>query len=120
MTNALESLFKNLDHRMCIRHLYNNFSICHKGLALTNCLWDIARATIVSQWLQHMQRMLDLDPAAYELLEPKPAAHWSKFYFKEWNQCDMLLNNLCELFNCTIVNAREKPIMTMLEEIIVF
>ncbi|KAL0420466.1 UNVERIFIED_CONTAM: hypothetical protein Slati_3069500 [Sesamum latifolium] len=29
--------------------------------------------------------------------------------------CDMLLNNVCETFNACILDAREKPILTMLE-----
>ncbi|XP_022873194.1 uncharacterized protein LOC111392160 [Olea europaea var. sylvestris] len=69
LTNAIESLFENSEYRTCVRHLYNNFRLSHKGLALKNCLWDAARATTVSQWLEHMQQMLDLDPAAYEWLE---------------------------------------------------
>ncbi|XP_022862880.1 uncharacterized protein LOC111383052 [Olea europaea var. sylvestris] len=94
LTNAIGTLFENSEH--CVRHLYNNFSVCHKGLALKNCLWDAARATTISQWRQHMQRMMDLDPTAYGWLEKKLASHWSKYHSKEWNQCDMLLTNLCE------------------------
>ncbi|XP_022854823.1 uncharacterized protein LOC111376128 [Olea europaea var. sylvestris] len=120
LTNAIGTLFENLEHRMCVRHLYNNFSFCHKGLALKNCLWDVARATTISQWRQHVQRMMDLDPAAYGWLEEKPASQWSKSHFREWNQCDMLLNNLCESFNSTIVAVKEKPILTMLEDIRVY
>ncbi|XP_022858231.1 uncharacterized protein LOC111379130 [Olea europaea var. sylvestris] len=120
LTNAIGTLFENSQHRTCVRHLYNNFSVCHKGLALKNYLWDVARATTISQWRQHMQQMMDLDPAAYGWLEEKPASHWSKSHFREWNQCDMLLNNLCESFNRTIVAAREKPILTMVEDIRVY
>ncbi|XP_022895249.1 uncharacterized protein LOC111409429 [Olea europaea var. sylvestris] len=120
LVNAIESLFENSEHRTCVRHLYNNFSASHKGLALKNCLWDAARATTVLQWVHHMQRMLDIDQGAYEWLESKPASHWSKSHFREGNKCDMLLNNLCESFNSTIVNAREKPILTMLEEIRIY
>ncbi|XP_022873323.1 uncharacterized protein LOC111392259 [Olea europaea var. sylvestris] len=76
LTNTVES-FENLEHRTCVRHLYNNFSLSHKGLALKNCLWDATRATTVSHWLEHMQHI-------------------------------------------TIVTAREKPILTMLEDIRVY
>ncbi|XP_022880670.1 uncharacterized protein LOC111397939 [Olea europaea var. sylvestris] len=49
LTNAIRTLFENLEHRTCVRHLYNNFSIFHKSLALKKCLWDAARATTISQ-----------------------------------------------------------------------
>ena len=32
----------------------------------------------------------------------------------------MLLNNLCELFNATLIEARQKPILSMLEDIRVY
>ncbi|KAL0448493.1 UNVERIFIED_CONTAM: hypothetical protein Slati_1405700 [Sesamum latifolium] len=45
----------------------------------------------------------------------KPAFQWSRSHFSETSQCDMLLNNVCETFNSCILDAREKPILTMLE-----
>lgn len=48
---------------------HTTISISHKGLSLKNYRWDVARATIVSQWLEHMQRMLDLESVAYGWLE---------------------------------------------------
>lgn len=60
--------------------------------------------------------MLDWDPTTYGWLELKLATNWGKSHFREWTQCDMLLKNLCESFNSTIVNAKEKPILTMLEK----
>ncbi|XP_022899371.1 uncharacterized protein LOC111412677 [Olea europaea var. sylvestris] len=120
LVNAIGSLFEHPEHRTCIRHLYNNFSATHKGSALKNCLWDAARATTIPKWLEHLQKMLDLDPAAYGWLELKPASQWTKSHFQEETRCDMLLNNLCESFNSTLLNAREHPILTMLEEIRVY
>lgn len=120
LVNAIGTLFKHAEHRTCVRHLYNNFSATHKGLALKNCLWDAARATIVPKWQEHMQKMLDLDPATYGWLELKPACQWSKSHFQERTKCDMLLNNLCESFNSTLLYVRERPILTMLEEIRVY
>ncbi|KAL2458132.1 SWIM-type domain-containing protein [Abeliophyllum distichum] len=120
LVSAIKLLFEHSEHRTCVRHLYNNFSATHKGIALKNCLWDAARATTETQWLEYMQSMLDIEPVAYGWLESKPASHWTNSHFREWTNCDMLFNNLCESFNNTIVNTREKPILTMLEEIRVY
>ncbi|KAH6816290.1 hypothetical protein C2S51_021110 [Perilla frutescens var. frutescens] len=45
----------------------------------------------------------------------KPPEQWSRSHFTENSKCDMLLNNVCEVFNATILDAREMTIFTMLE-----
>ena len=41
----------------------------------------------------------------------------SRSHFNTHCKCDMLLNNICECFNSNILNARDKPIITMLEKV---
>ncbi|KAG8491867.1 hypothetical protein CXB51_015227 [Gossypium anomalum] len=43
--------------------------------------------------------------------------HWAKSYFKGTCKCDVVNNNMAEAFNAWILDARCKPIITMLEEI---
>ncbi|XP_072077843.1 uncharacterized protein [Arachis hypogaea] len=45
---------------------------------------------------------------------------WSRSRFDFHSKCDTLVNNMCESFNGEILDAREKPIITMLEEIRVY
>ncbi|KAL2253097.1 UNVERIFIED_CONTAM: hypothetical protein Sindi_0104400, partial [Sesamum indicum] len=40
---------------------------------------------------------------------------WSRSHFSPNVKCDMLLNNCCEAFNMMILDAKEKPTLTMLE-----
>ncbi|KAL2499040.1 Uncharacterized protein Adt_24590 [Abeliophyllum distichum] len=110
--------FRNTKHVW--GHLYNNFSVNYKGLALKNCLWHATRATTIVKWQTGMNMMMELDGGAYDWLSGKPASQWSKSHFKEGSDCDMLLNNLCETFNCAILAAREKPILSILEHIRVY
>ncbi|XP_075077376.1 uncharacterized protein LOC142164098 [Nicotiana tabacum] len=42
---------------------------------------------------------------------------WCRAYFKEHSKCDVMENNMCEIFNSWILTARHKSIITMLEEI---
>ncbi|KAL0359861.1 UNVERIFIED_CONTAM: hypothetical protein Sangu_0835500 [Sesamum angustifolium] len=62
-----------------------------------------------------MEEMGHLDPKAVDWLSDKPPEHWSRSHFNCFPKCDMLLNNICETFNSCILEAREKPILTMLE-----
>ncbi|CAL8173644.1 unnamed protein product [Prunus armeniaca] len=116
--NALHALMPNVEHRHCVRHLHNNFKLAgHSGAALKQRLWAAARATTIPVFEDEMEQMLGQSEAAYKWLEERPAAHWSRSHFSTVPKCDILLNNLCECFNAAILEARDKPIVTLLERI---
>ncbi|XP_042012220.1 uncharacterized protein LOC121760647 [Salvia splendens] len=57
------------------------------------------------------------DIKAWEWLENKPPENWSKSHFRDFSKCDIFLNNHSESFNSYILEARDQPILTMLEVI---
>ncbi|CAO2186353.1 unnamed protein product [Urochloa humidicola] len=65
----------------------------------------------------NMEAMKALDKDAYEWLEKMPPNTWCRAFFSEYPKCDVLLNNNCEVFNKYILEARELPILSMLERI---
>ncbi|KAI5313918.1 hypothetical protein L3X38_043094 [Prunus dulcis] len=108
----------NAEHRHCVRHLHNNFKLAgHTGAAFKQRLWAAARATTIPVFEAEMEQMLGQSQAAYKWLQERPAAHWSRSHFSIVPKCDILLNNLCECFNAAILEARDKPIVTLLERI---
>ena len=64
-----------------------------------------------------MEKMRSESVAAYEWLVEKDPVHWSRAYFKDTAVCDMLCNNMCEAFNKAILQARDKPVITLMEMI---
>ena len=44
-----------------------------------------------------------------------PTKPWCKHAFSFYSKCDVLMNNLSEAFNSTILCARDKPPITMCE-----
>jgi hypothetical protein len=64
-----------------------------------------------------MEKMKVLDQKACEWLEKMPPHTWVRAFFSEYPKCDILLNNSCEVFNKYILDAREMPILSMLEKI---
>lgn len=114
---ALDELCPNLEHRCCVRHLYNNFKLKHKGLELKEKMYECARETIVAEFEEQMKEMKKLDRDVFNWFADKPQRQWSKSHFDTFAKSDMLLNNLCESFNVMILDARDKPILTMLERI---
>lgn len=116
LIQSFEEVFPDSDHRFCVRHLHNNFkSAGYRGLSFKNALWAAARASTPGEFKVRMREMRELSESAADWLNDKPPAQWSKSYFSEGPKCDMLLNNVCETFNSNILEAREKPIITMLE-----
>ncbi|CAL9006347.1 unnamed protein product [Prunus brigantina] len=114
---AMQTVLPNAEHRMCVRHLYNNFRGQHTGLALKHLLWATARATTLPWWEAEMDNLKREDADAWGWLIERPAKNWSRSHFATHYKCDLLLNNLCESFNAAIIDARDKPILTCLERI---
>ncbi|KAL0332737.1 UNVERIFIED_CONTAM: hypothetical protein Scaly_2175200 [Sesamum calycinum] len=116
LIQAFQSVFPNSTHRFCVRHLHNNFKNAgYRGLAYKNALWKAARASTVGEFKLRMEEMKQLNQDAFDWFNDKPPTEWSKSHFNEFPKCDILLNNCCESFNGNIMDARDKPILTMLE-----
>ncbi|KAL0325119.1 UNVERIFIED_CONTAM: hypothetical protein Sradi_5081200 [Sesamum radiatum] len=113
---AFESVFPGSDKRYCVRHLHGNMKTAgFKGLAYKFALWNVARATTKSEFKVRMEEMIKLNERVVDWLSDKPPVHWSMAFFDTFPKCDILLNNVCESFNSCILEAREKPFLTMLE-----
>ncbi|CAL8161782.1 unnamed protein product [Prunus armeniaca] len=117
LIHVVDALFPHAKHRHCLKHLYGNFYLEHIGLALKHQMKAIARATTMPWFHVEMRKMLKLSKPAHDWLAEKDPRHWSRAYFKSDSKCDMLMNNLCEAFNRSIMDARYKPVLTMLERI---
>jgi hypothetical protein len=64
-----------------------------------------------------MEKMKALSSEAYKYLEEIPPNQWCRAFFSDFPKCDILLNNNSEVFNKYILDAREMPILSMLERI---
>ncbi|XP_022857355.1 uncharacterized protein LOC111378394 [Olea europaea var. sylvestris] len=115
--DSISQYCEGAEHRCCARHLYSNFTLAHKGLVLKNLFWTAARATTVPEWKSAMNELKDISEEAYNWFLEKPPSQWTRSHFEEHSRCDILLNNLCEAFNSSIVVARDRPIISMLEKI---
>ena len=65
---AIETRFPTVEHRFCVKHIYNNFKVDHKGLELKDALWRCVAATTVREFERCMQYIRDLNENAYEYL----------------------------------------------------
>jgi hypothetical protein len=110
-------VFPDSEHRFRVRHLYSNFQGHFKGENLKDQLWACARSNTIERWNLNMDRMKALNRDAHAWLEKKAPLTWVRAFFSEYPKCDILLNNSCEVFNKYILEARELPILSMLQRI---
>ncbi|GJR02210.1 mutator type transposase [Tanacetum coccineum] len=52
---------------------------------------------------------------AHEWLRKSPPKHWSRSQFSGRTNCDLLINNICEVFNRQLLEAKDSPVITALE-----
>ncbi|KAI3450238.1 hypothetical protein Pfo_006903 [Paulownia fortunei] len=116
LTQAFQEVFLNYEHRFCVRHMHCNFkNYGFIGQAYKFAVWKVAKATTINEFKRMMSELRALDEKATEWFNDKPPQQWSRSHFSCNPRFEMLLNNVCETFNSNILEAREKPIISMLE-----
>ncbi|XP_071912395.1 uncharacterized protein [Coffea arabica] len=118
LIQALHKLLPVVEHRMRVQHIYNNFKKQHSGLALNDRIWSLARASYKNLFVALMMALKEFNEGAFKwLVDNTTPQYWVRAYFCTSPKCDILLNNLCESFNSSILEARDRPILGMLETI---
>nr|GMC89470.1 uncharacterized protein LOC109174707 [Ipomoea batatas] len=115
---AVEEQLSGVEHRFWVRHMHANFvKDGFSGQLLKHKLWAICRATTVPEYLTKMEELRKLNPKAADWVSAREPHHYCRAFFSSFPNCDILLNNLCESWNSSILQFRENGIMTMCENI---
>ncbi|KAI3700483.1 hypothetical protein L2E82_45113 [Cichorium intybus] len=112
---AISQKFPCAEHRFCLKHIYENMRKYWKTREYKDHLWKCATATTIPEFERFMREFSFFDMKAHEWLSKIPAKHWARSHFTGRAVSDMLLNNVCEVFNSKLRNGRDKPIITSLE-----
>ncbi|XP_019196176.1 PREDICTED: uncharacterized protein LOC109190180 [Ipomoea nil] len=72
-------------------------------------------ATTLNAFNVELSKLRGLDEDAYQWLGDKSPTEWSRSHFSTKSHCDTLVNNICESWNGSIRDARDKPIIECLE-----
>lgn len=114
LVKVLEEEYPRYEHRFCLRHLYAKFKNKFRGGTLFR---DLMMATTNATYYEaHEAKMIQVKEVslnAFEWLNVVPKNKWCKHAFPFYSKCDVLMNNLSESFNATILIQRDKPIITM-------
>ncbi|XP_019170449.1 PREDICTED: uncharacterized protein LOC109166020 [Ipomoea nil] len=115
---AFVEVIPGVEHRFCVRHLHSNMKVAgFQGNALKDALWACARATTVNSYTSALHQLKALDEEAYQWLSDKSPTEWCRSHFSTHSHYDMLVNNICESFNATLLGVRDKSIIDCLETI---
>ncbi|KAJ0794949.1 hypothetical protein HanPI659440_Chr04g0144781 [Helianthus annuus] len=116
-SNPGSTVYPSSEHRYCLRHIHENMKSKWGGDEYKNLLWNCASASTVPEFEKAMKAVLDKDKGLHDWLKEIPSKHWVRAYFTGRARCDVLLNNICEVFNRQLIQGRDKPIITCLEYI---
>ncbi|GMY06045.1 hypothetical protein FCV25MIE_01284 [Fagus crenata] len=117
LVQCFETAFPTQEHRSCCRHIYNNLKRRHSGILIKELFWRAAQATYIQEFEKVISELKEVDVGAHKWLEGLPLKTWTRSKFTGNAKSDALLNNMCECFNSKIIEAREKPIISLVEDI---
>jgi len=113
---VFDEILEGVEHRFCLRHLYNNYKKKFRGgVLIRDLMMAAAKATYYQAWEAKMEELKKINQEAHNWLVKIPTKCWCKHAFSSYPKCDVVMNNLSESFNSTILLARDKPILTMME-----
>ena len=116
----MKEILPHVEHRNCARHIYANFRKAFSGLEFKKLFWASAMSCVEGDFNRNMETMRRLNPSAFEYLKSKDPKTWCRVYMSAGFACEAIENGISECFNSIIVEARRKPLITMLEEIRIY
>ncbi|KAI3677231.1 hypothetical protein L1987_86854 [Smallanthus sonchifolius] len=113
--HAISQFFPLAEHRYCLRHIHQNMKATWRGKGFKDMLWKCATVTTVREFQSQMEELKKYNVECYKWLIQIPPQHWANSHFSDRSKSDVLLNNMCEVFNAKLVEGRDKPIISALE-----
>nr|GEV91119.1 transposase, mutator type [Tanacetum cinerariifolium] len=99
------------------RHIHENIKSQFKGGMYKEMLWNAVKATFEGEFKRKMGELKSFKSNAYDWLMKISLEQWSRACFSSRAKYDLLINNICEVFNRQLVNGRDQLIITCLEYI---
>ena len=84
---------ENVEHRLCVKHLYGNFRKRFPGNELKLALWSAARATTVPEFNTKMEELKVLNEEAWQEMSHLPPNQWSRSAYSTATACDLQVND---------------------------
>jgi MULE transposase domain/MuDR family transposase/SWIM zinc finger len=116
LIDAVHAVFPFAYHGTCVKHLTENFKRAFKSNDLTKKLWNAAYALEQSDFKRILHEIRNENEAAASWIEAIPAEQWATSAFKGL-RFGHITSNLSESVNSWILDARELPLLPMIDSI---
>lgn len=113
--DAVKRKFPNSSHVFCMRYLSDRIGKEFKNSRLIQLLWKAAYSTTMIGFREKMAEIEEVSPEAAKWIQQIPPSRWALVYF-EGTRYGHLSSNI-EEFNKWILEARELPIIQVIERI---
>lgn len=113
--DAVKRKFPTSSHAFCMRHLSESIGKEFKNSRLVHLLWKAAYATTTIAFKEKMAEIEEVSSEAAKWIQQFPTSRWALVYF-EGTRYGHLSSNI-EEFNKWILEARELPIIQVIEQI---
>ncbi|XP_019264849.1 PREDICTED: uncharacterized protein LOC109242450 [Nicotiana attenuata] len=120
LIDSIQTVLLESHFRFCVRHIEANWCKRWGSGEFKKLLWWAACSTYEEDFKDQIKNMSQVDDdgkeAVKDLLKYPPKC-WSRAFFDSVCKNQVVDNNLTESFNAWILQARNKPIIKMLEDI---
>ncbi|XP_027161326.1 uncharacterized protein LOC113762198 isoform X1 [Coffea eugenioides] len=115
IADAVKRKFPGSSHAICMRHLSESMGQEFRNSRLVQLLWKAAYSTTAHGFKEKLAEIQEISLDAAKWLQQYSHSHWSLMYF-EGKRYGHLSSNI-EEFNQWILEARELPIVQVIERI---
>ncbi|XP_028550332.1 uncharacterized protein LOC114579560 isoform X2 [Dendrobium catenatum] len=119
LAEAIKLIFPNAEHRVCMRHLWKNIKKlfrCEDGIKLQNLVWTASNTYNLNVWHMKLEEIFKISSQVYAYLNSL-SCKWSKATFSEHIKNHSNTNNMSESFNAWVEEARNKPVVDLVDMI---
>lgn len=102
---------------LCKAYIYANFRKRFSGIEYKSSFWAVCKFGTPEEFNKVMGELRQLELKAYDYFMDQNPQIWARAFFKTDAYCDVMENNMCETFNGYIHEAKDMPIIQMLEDI---
>ncbi|WMV47622.1 hypothetical protein MTR67_041007 [Solanum verrucosum] len=115
--DVVANVIPEAHHRLCMRHIKSNWCKKWRSGEEKKLMWWCAWNTYKEEFKGTLKVLGKVDEDLTSDLFHFPVIKWCRAYFDTQCKNVMVDNNFTESFNSWILEARQKPIIKMLEEI---
>ncbi|XP_076927536.1 uncharacterized protein LOC143591114 [Bidens hawaiensis] len=104
------------EHRYCLRHIHENMKLAgYRGVLYKNMLNNCATKTTKPEFLTAMNELKEFNKEAHLWLSKIAPESWTRSHYSGRAISNVMINNMCEVYNGKIVEGRDRPIISALE-----